>query len=106
MHGKFDVTANAFNPSKVDSDVDGRHASSYFTFVDYDNQHDRSLLDVTIDTGRKHQIRRHSALLGFPVVGDRLYGSENDKENLQLIAYFLAFTCPYSQKQKQFNLLA
>ena len=105
VQGRFSEEATAENPIKVDNDIDDRHAISYFTFVEYDAEQNRSLLDVVIDTGRKHQIRRHIASLGFSVVGDRQYGTKVDKEDLQLSAYYLAFTCPYTQHNQQFNLL-
>jgi len=106
VHGKFDSQASIDNPIKVDSNIDERTAVSYFSWIKYDAVQNRSLLEVKIDTGRKHQIRRHSAELGFPVVGDRLHGNNNDKEDLQLQAYYISFKCPYSHKKKVFNLLA
>jgi 23S rRNA pseudouridine955/2504/2580 synthase len=36
--------------------------------------HDASLLQVRIETGRTHQIRRHLQAVGHPVAGDRRYG--------------------------------
>ncbi|MBU1082907.1 RluA family pseudouridine synthase [Patescibacteria group bacterium] len=38
-----------------------------------------SLVEVTPKTGRTHQIRVHFAAIGHPVVGDKLYGTKEDK---------------------------
>ncbi|GGY67232.1 pseudouridine synthase [Cellvibrio zantedeschiae] len=54
-----------------------------------------TLLDVHIETGRKHQIRRHLANIGHPIIGDKLYGTKA-KCGLQLLAYRLEFTCPFT----------
>lgn len=35
---------------------------------------DATLLELTLDTGRTHQIRVHLAHIGYPIVGDRMYG--------------------------------
>ena len=83
-------------PCTISQPIDGRHATSHFTLLAYDPAKQISLLDVIVDTGRKHQIRRHSAQLGHPVVGDTLYGTRDANANgtLQLLAYYMAFTCP------------
>jgi 23S rRNA pseudouridine1911/1915/1917 synthase len=55
----------------------------------------KSLLEVQIETGRKHQIRIHMAELGCPIVGDKKYGAtENPIGRLGLHASSLAFTHP------------
>ncbi|GIU35982.1 RNA pseudouridine synthase [Shewanella colwelliana] len=81
----------------IDSDVDGKVACSHATLIEYDKKQDRSLVQVKIDTGRKHQIRIHMASLGHPVVGDRQHGhADEHAPNLQLTACFLTFICPIS----------
>ncbi|HWR42589.1 RluA family pseudouridine synthase [Sporomusa sp.] len=35
---------------------------------------DASLMELSLDTGRTHQIRVHLAHLGYPIIGDRMYG--------------------------------
>jgi len=52
-----------------------------------------SLIQVTIETGRKHQIRRHLHGIGHPVVGDRRYrrkGKQLPKPPMMLHAFALA----------------
>lgn len=46
-----------------------------------------SLLELTLHTGKTHQARVHCAMLGTPIIGDRLYGSSNcTTDRLHLLA--------------------
>jgi len=58
----------------------------------------RSLIDVKLDTGRTHQIRVHFSFLGYPLVGDKLYGNEDDR--LYLHCYSLSYVDPYNGDKK------
>lgn len=54
-----------------------------------------SLVEVAIETGRKHQVRIHLAGLGCPVIGDEDYGAKtNPVRRLGLHAWRLAFVHP------------
>jgi len=91
------------NPLRIDEPIDGKAAISEFRFLEVGG--DRSLVDVCIETGRKHQVRRHLAGLGHPVIGDRLYGAgEADGENLRLTAYLLALHCPVNDRPVEYRL--
>jgi 23S rRNA pseudouridine1911/1915/1917 synthase len=53
----------------------GRHARTHFEVMHYYETRDASLLEVTLETGRTHQIRVHLAAIGHPVAGDITYGA-------------------------------
>ena len=62
---------------------------------------DATYLDVTLITGRTHQIRVHLSHKGFPVFNDTLYGAgmakvKTDEQVLQ--SYYLRFTKPFSDE--------
>jgi len=93
------------DPLRIDQPIDGKQAASEFVFLEGRADPEQSLLDVRIETGRKHQIRRHLADIGHPVVGDRLYGTaEANDVDLQLTAYLLAFRCPVSGEKVEYRL--
>jgi tRNA pseudouridine32 synthase/23S rRNA pseudouridine746 synthase len=94
-------------PDIITTQVDGKSACSTFNFQAFSQKKNRSLIDVKIESGRKHQIRIHANSIGYPVVGDRLHGNIDSKEtniNLQLCAKSLAFICPITNEQRAFEL--
>ena len=93
------------NPLRVEQPIDDKDAISEISVLQLSDEGARSLVDVRIETGRKHQIRRHLADLGHPIVGDRLYGTgKEDGVDLQLTAYLLAFHCPVKDERVEYRL--
>lgn len=63
-----------------------------------------SLLEISLLTGRKHQIRVHMAELGHPVAGDKVYGKPNkDSSRLALHAFSLTLIHPFTHKEMCFE---
>lgn len=54
----------------------------------------QTLLAVELKTGRRHQIRVHLASLGYPIVGDPLYGGARSRAGLLLHAWSLDLDHP------------
>jgi len=101
VRGHFPDTPEAL---VIEAPINGRPARSLVRLLGYDQDADQSLLEVEIETGRKHQIRRHLAGQGYPIIGDRLYGSPEVGTDLRLRAQSLAFRCPVTGAQRSYAL--
>ena len=83
----------------------GKRAVTRWRVVERFTHH--TSLEVTLETGRTHQIRVHMASLGHPVVGDILYGKRRRPplpfERLALHAAALSFLHPGTHRVQEFT---
>jgi 23S rRNA-/tRNA-specific pseudouridylate synthase len=64
----------------------------------------RSLLEVTLETGRRHQIRAQLAAAGCPIVGDKKYGARtNPIKRIALHASYLKLLHPKDERELFFE---
>ena len=90
-------------PHIIANDIDEKPAISKIIATNpLDNN--KTLVTIEIETGRKHQIRKHLSASGYPIVGDRLYGSGQSKDNLQLQSTYLKFNCPLTNTVREYSL--
>lgn len=80
----------------------GKYAVTHFQVLNRTTEH--SLVEYKLETGRKNQIRVHSADMGHPVCGDVKYGNGDDPlHRLCLHAYMLCFTHPVTGEPMEFS---
>ena len=83
-------------------DNGGKYAITHFHTLDRTTEY--SLVEYRLETGRKNQIRVHSADMGHPVCGDIKYGNgDNPIDRLCLHAYMLCFYHPVTHEAMTFE---
>lgn len=83
-------------------DNGGKLAITHYHVLDRTTEH--SLVEFRLETGRKNQIRVHSADMGHPVCGDVKYGNGDDPiHRLCLHAWLLCFTHPVTGERMKFE---
>ena len=95
--------ANAPIGAKVEPVVCAtRHAVTHYRVLARGKR--RTLVELTLETGRRHQIRVHLADAGCPIVGDKKYGAKTDVvKRLALHACALRLVHPVTHKELRFT---
>lgn len=76
----------------------GSTAVSHYKVLKTSNKY--SKVEFLLETGRTHQIRLHSKYIGFPIVGDFLYGTQKNGLNRHLLhAYKIELVHPISRQK-------
>ena len=82
----------------------GRRAVTYFKVLE--RFQSATLLEVKLETGRTHQIRVHMSYIGYPLVGDPVYGRKKQRYDLNgqaLHAKLLGFVHPSTGEYMEFE---
>lgn len=82
--------------------INGERAVTHYQIVS--SKEDYSLLKLSLETGRTHQIRVHAKYMGNPLLGDYLYNPDFSKiQRVALHSYHLNFVHPITEKPMNFS---
>lgn len=84
----------------IDDAAKGKNAITNYRVISQNNLF--TLVKVNIETGRTHQIRVHMRYLGYPILGDSVYGRKDNEKRQMLHAYKLEFIHPVTGRQMEF----
>ena len=97
------------NRGEITSEIDGKKSQSNYRLIESvsSNRFGKlNLVKLKLQTGRRHQLRKHLASIDNPILGDVTYGVENlilTGKGLYLHAYSLRFIHPFTSKQVYLN---
>ena len=109
VHGKFDKCSDILHAYlfkntktktvKVDATAvrGSKEIVTEYRVLSYNKEHDLTLLEITLHTGRTHQIRAHMAYIGHPLLGEGKYAENKEDRRLgysyqALWSYSLSFS--------------
>jgi len=89
--------------SVVTDEKNGKRSELSFRVLERNAKKSETLVEVTLKTGRHHQIRVQFANYGYPLCGDQRYYLQ-DKTQIALYAYALSFIHPVKREILHFSL--
>ncbi len=101
------IGRSARTPTKMAVSASGRPARTGYTVLERRHApRESTLLELSLESGRTHQIRVHMAAIGHPVVGDARYGAPDRRlasGRFFLHAFRLAFVHPGTHQRAEFS---
>lgn len=102
VHSWLSENPKSLKVTSSPTDDGGKESVTHYRVLSHGKHY--SLVEFELETGRKHQIRVHSALLGCPVTGDRRYGAaDNPAGRIALHARSIVFRHPVTGKVMSFD---
>ncbi|WLR42740.1 RluA family pseudouridine synthase [Bacillus carboniphilus] len=97
--GKDRYSSNRQRVSK-----NGQKAVTHYELYKYNDKRHFSIVNLQLDTGRTHQIRVHLSHIGYPIMGDTLYGGGTERISRQALhAYKIEFVHPITKQKLIIN---
>ena len=101
------LAAGEHGVSVARNEIEGKKSITEFRCIERklsenDKNTGKTVLDINLVTGRKHQIRAQISNYGYPIVGDRKYGKNDKSQNLYLCCYYVAFDKYKYEIEKKF----
>lgn len=97
------IGAHPTLPNRRAIQTKGEQAITHYHTIQ--NFADASLVELTLDTGRTHQIRLHLAHLGYPIIGDGMYGIRRPWMKRQAL-HAAAITFTHLKNKQQITITA
>lgn len=107
LKGKIDAPIGRHPAIRTKMAVTAKNSKNAVTHFEVKEQLDgASLVECKLETGRTHQIRVHLAYIGFPLLGDNVYGAKSNPFGLTgqaLHAYKIGFNHPVTGDRMEFT---
>jgi len=89
------------------TEKNSRNAVTYVKVLERFENSGYTLVEATLETGRTHQIRVHMSYIGYPLLGDEIYGCRKNEFGVSgqmLHAKVLGFNHPITKKYLEFSV--
>ena len=104
-HYRIEALGEVNEIGEINTILDKQEVITQYQRVSYNNHGNTSKVNVQLQSGIKDQLRKHFTSIGHPVMGDPVYGENNDNRGgIRLRVLALELKCPVKNEVINFNL--